>query len=274
MQAKKIDPNIKPSLKDLGYDLLRLSPFQLGMTLAIPFVFFGLYFVFAFNGIWGAAVFCTMGLSFATYGSTSHDLVHENLRLSRTTNSILLAFLELICFRSGHAYRLSHLHHHNRYPHSDDVEGAASSMSFVRALLEGIIFQAKIYKWALTRHKSHKDNKIVVIEGVGILMLMAFCLYSIKFTSVFLVYMFLMIAGSWIIPLITSYFVHTPDGDGELNQTRLFRGTFFSLIAFDHLFHLEHHLYPMVPHKNWPKLAKRLDHYFQEQGVKPMQVKI
>jgi beta-carotene hydroxylase len=32
---------------------------------------------------------------------------------------------------------------------------------------------------------------------------------------------------------------------------------------------LEHHLYPMVPHKNWPKLARRLDSYFNGEKLKP-----
>jgi beta-carotene hydroxylase len=82
--------------------------------------------------------------------------------------------------------------------------------------------------------------------------------------------MSLMIAGSWIIPFVTSYAVHAPDNDRELTQTRLFRGPFFSIVAINHLFHLEHHLYPMVPHKNWPKLARRLDHYFQSQGLEPV----
>ena len=40
-----------------------------------------------------------------------------------------------------------------------------------------------------------------------------------------------------------------------------------SLVAMQHLYHLEHHLYPMVPHHNWPKLARRLDPYFKSAGV-------
>jgi beta-carotene hydroxylase len=79
-----------------------------------------------------------------------------------------------------------------------------------------------------------------------------------------------MIAGSWIIPFITSYLVHTPEGVNELEQTKLFRGKFFSIISFEHLYHLEHHLYPMVPHKNWPALARRLDPYFKKQKIKPV----
>jgi fatty acid desaturase len=43
---------------------------------------------------------------------------------------------------------------------------------------------------------------------------------------------------------------------------------------FDHLYHLEHHLYPMVPHKNWPKLAARLDGYFKREGVDAIEFKV
>jgi beta-carotene hydroxylase len=189
-------------------------------------------------------------------------------------NAILLSIIELITFRSGHAYKLSHLYHHKRYPNEDDVEGAAARMSLGRTLLEGIIFQFKIYAWALAKHREHKYYMVVIAEGLAVVALLIFCLYSIFFTDVFVVYMCLMIAGSWIIPLVTSYAVHNPDGKDELRQTRLFRGAFFSLIAFDHLYHLEHHLYPMVPHKNWPELARRLDEYFKLRGIDPIEVKL
>jgi beta-carotene hydroxylase len=265
-------PSPKPSIKELGFDLLDLSGFQLFVTIAVPFVFCALYFFFAFNGIWPAAVFCTMALSFASYGSTSHDLVHDNLKLDKTLNIVLLSLLELTCFRSGHAYKLSHLYHHKRYPNEDDVEGAAARMSLFRSLVEGVIFQPKIYWWAVINHRKHKYFWLIILEGLTIAAMITFCIYSLSFTYVYFIYMCLMIAGSWIIPLVTSYVVHSPEGENELKQTRLFRGKFFSIIAFNHLFHLEHHLYPMVPHKNWPELARRLDHYFQSQGIEPVKI--
>jgi beta-carotene hydroxylase len=259
----------KPTLKDLGFDLLQLSPLQLCITLTLPFTFLILYFVFAFNDLWPAAIICTIGLSFTSYGSTSHDLVHENLKLSKKWNGLLLSILELACFRSGHAYQVSHLYHHKRYPHEDDVEGAAARMSLWRTLVEGIIFQFKIFAWSL-RVAGNKRRRIIVAEGVLVFVLVLACIYSVRYSYVGFVYFILMIAGSWIIPLITSYAVHTPGGLSELHQTKLFRGKFFSSISFHHLYHLEHHLYPMVPHKNWPLLAKRLDIYFEDQGVKPL----
>jgi beta-carotene hydroxylase len=236
--------------------------------------FFSLYWILAFHGYWVAAVLSAMALSFSTYGSTSHDLVHENLKINKTVNTILLSFTEAICFRSGHAYKLSHLYHHKRYPHEDDVEGAASRMTLVRALMEGVVFQFKIYVWSLAQPKRRKYYSLILLEGAVVLMFVLLCCFSLKYTYVPLVYLCLMVSGSWIIPFITAYAVHTPHGSDELHQTRLFRGAFFSIIAFNHLYHLEHHLYPMVPHKNWPKLAARLDDYFKRQGVKPMEVKI
>jgi beta-carotene hydroxylase len=260
----------KPALRDLGYDLLALTPFMRALTIVQPLAFFGLYFVLAFNHYWAGAVICTIGLSFTTYGSTSHDLVHANLRLNKTVNTALLSFIEGICFRSGHAYKLSHLHHHKVFPDDGDIEGRASRMTLARTLLEGVMFQGMIYRWALMQNTPRFLRIMIIAEGVLVSAFILGAVLSTIITPVFLVYAALMIAGSWIIPLITSYAVHVPQGSDELRQTRLFRGRFFSLVAFDHLYHLEHHLYPMVPHKNWPKLAKRLDHFFAENQVKPI----
>jgi beta-carotene hydroxylase len=267
-------PQSRPSIQELGPDLLVLSKTQLLVTLGLPVTFFTLYFVFAIQDLWYLAVPCTMALSFCTYGSTSHDLVHGNLRINTTLNTILLFLIELLCFRSGHSYKLSHLYHHKRFPNEDDVEGAASQMTLLRTLLEGIIFQPKIYFWAIFTNKDHRYRLIILSEGILILIIIGLAMISLPYTDTYFVYMCLMVAGSWIIPLITSYAVHTPTGQNELLQTRLFRGTFFSTVAFNHLFHLEHHLYPMVPHKNWPELARRLDYYFKREGIKPFEIKL
>ncbi|MEZ0265624.1 MAG: fatty acid desaturase, partial [Phycisphaerae bacterium] len=169
---------------------------------------------------------------------------------------------------SGHAYRLAHLHHHARFPHDDDIEGAAAKMSFLRTLLEGVIFQPRIMAWALARHS--RTTPIVVVEIVLVLILLAGCFTALAWTPVFAVYAVLMVMGGWVIPLVTSYIPHNPAGSTAVSQTRLFRGKVASVIALDHLYHLEHHLYPAVPHHNWPELARRLDPYFKSAGVEPV----
>src|SRR5688572_25956189 len=101
-----------PKLSELGLDLLHITPLQRTMTLCVPFACALLYFVFAVLEYWPAAVATLVCLSFCTYGSISHDLVHRTLGLSKPINEIFLSLIELLALRSGHAYRAAHIHHH------------------------------------------------------------------------------------------------------------------------------------------------------------------
>jgi beta-carotene hydroxylase len=258
-----------PKAADLA-DLSSVTGLQRAVTLALPFVCAVFYFCFAVLEWWPPAVVSLMYLSFITYGSTSHDLVHGSLGLRNRTNNLFLSVIELLALRSGHAYRAAHLYHHARYPQHDDIEGAASRMSFVGALLEGTKYNLKIYFWALktARH----DRFWIKLEGIVCVLLIASAAFLTLFTPIFLIYVVLMIMGSWILPLMTSYLPHTPDGKGPLFQTRLFRGRVASIIAMEHLYHLEHHLYPSIPHHNWAELGRRLDPVFKQNGVTPTKI--
>ncbi|QOV87365.1 fatty acid desaturase [Humisphaera borealis] len=262
----------RPPIRELGTDLLRISPLRRAVALACPFLCFAAYFFFAAMGQPVLALLAVVVLSFLTYGSVSHDLVHANLGLPRALNRKLLSLLELLMLRSGTVYRIVHLNHHAKYPDAhDDPEGAAARFSLVRTLFEGIVFQFTLGRWAC-RRASTVDRRRMTAEWFGIATIVLASLAVSPLTLIPLAYCALVYAGSWIIPLVTSYLVHRPEEDGVLRQTRLFRGTFYSMIALDHLYHLEHHLYPQVPHQNWKRLARRLDPHFREAGVEPQRV--
>jgi beta-carotene hydroxylase len=55
------------------------------------------------------------------------------------------------------------------------------------------------------------------------------------FAPTLLIYAVLMVTGSWVIPLVTSYLPHDPDGPTELLRTRAFRGVVASILALEHL---------------------------------------
>jgi beta-carotene hydroxylase len=213
------------------------------------------------------ALACPVLLSFLTYGSISHDLVHRNLRLPKWLNEVLLSAIELLAFRSGHAYRVVHLHHHARFPAEDDLEGSAAKMTFVRSLLEGPTLQLRLWIFAMRRPGKHRVWALA--ECIAAMLLFIAAVVAWPLTKAPLVYALLMIAGSWIFPLITAWIPHDASGTSELTQTKLFRGRVLSVLAMEHLYHLEHHLYPAVPHHNWPRLASRLDPYFEREGLKP-----
>jgi beta-carotene hydroxylase len=258
-----------PSLDKLGRDLLAVHPWRRAASLATPFLLTTAFFLFAANGLWIASLVCAMLLTFFTYGSISHDLVHRTLRLPRAFNEVLLCAIELMAFRSGHAYRFAHLNHHARFPAADDLEGAAAGMTWWRALLDGVTLQPRLLLFAFRRGQ---DRSWIVGETLGVLVLLVASLAAIPWTVAPVTYAALMILGSWLFPLITSFIPHDPKGHTELTQTRLFRGRVLSIVALEHLYHLEHHLYPQVPHHNWPKLARRLDPHFARAGLRPLRL--
>lgn len=257
-----------PRLLELGTDLLHLTRWQLVRAIAWPFAAFVAYWVFAAYGLWVPAVLSLIVLSFVTYGSTSHDLVHGTLGLQQRTNDVLLAVIEAISLRSGHAYRAAHLHHHSRFPHEDDIEAQAARMSLVRTLLEGVILQFRIVRWALLHPRAQRYW--IVGEIVAVVTIVLGAVAALPWAVAPAVYVGLMIAGSWPIPLVTSKIPHDASAPDRLHQTRVFRGPIARIVAFDHLYHWEHHFYPAVPHQNWPRLARRLDPYLKELKVEPI----
>ena len=158
-------------------------------------------------------MFALVALSFVTYGSTSHDLVHRSMGLPGRANEALLCAVELLALRSGHAYRAAHLHHHATYPGPGDIEGAAARMTFLGSLADGLTLQYRVYAWALRRGK---DRRWVVGEGVACVALAAGSVALLPVTPAFAIYVALMVAGSWVIPLVTSYLPHDATGATEL----------------------------------------------------------
>ncbi|MDB6078646.1 MAG: Fatty acid desaturase, partial [Akkermansiaceae bacterium] len=134
-----------------------------------------------------------------------------------------------------------------------------------RALLDGVTAQPRLWLWAL-RHSRGSRRRWVAAEGVAVLLGAAWCLTS----SVGIAYLVVTVAGSWIYPFMTSFVPHDASTDDPLRQTRLFRGKVVALLSCEHLYHLEHHLYPQVPHQRWRELARRLDPFFTEQGLQPI----
>ena len=69
-----------PTLDQLGRDLLDVPRWRRAVSLTAPFVLVALFFVFFARGWWLAALACPVLLSFLTYASISHDLVHRTLQ--------------------------------------------------------------------------------------------------------------------------------------------------------------------------------------------------
>jgi len=112
-----------PTIHDLGGDLLTVSAARRALIIMRPFLACLGYWVFAALGWWLPALASLAAMMFLTYASTSHDYVHRTLGLGRGANDALLTVTELLGLRSGHAFQMTHLNHHQYFPHQEDIEG-------------------------------------------------------------------------------------------------------------------------------------------------------
>ena len=270
LPSEEIDENgiFLPPIRELGEDLVVVTKGQQVWTLLKPLLCIGSYIAFAIAGIWPLAIISIVFLTFNTFVSSSHDLVHFSLGLPRKVNDRWLSALELLSLRSGHAFRTCHWNHHKSFPSMQDIEGRAVHWGLIRTLLEGPIYIPKLYFWAL-RNAKPADRGIIAREGIAVLILATLCLALLPWTPLPAIYAGLVTFMAWVYPLATVYIPHVV-ADHKLFQTRAFRGPIVSFLFAQHNYHLEHHLYPTVPHHHWAKLGKRLEPYFTKHGVKPI----
>ncbi len=260
-----------PSLAELGKDLLNVSPAEVMLSLFRPFLCFLLFWAFALAHHYIPACLSVAGLMFFTYTSTSHDLVHRTLHLPASLNESLLAALEAICLRSGHAFRLTHLQHHKRFPNEDDIEGRDAVKGFWSALACGPYHQVRLFFWAWQRGSS-VERRWMFCEAAFVSGVFAFAIARWKSFPELLAYVVMVTVASWIYPLATVWWPHRAEGITPLEQTRGFRGRLVPFLFFQHTFHLEHHLYPGVSSHRWRDLGRRLEPYLLRAGVEFVQL--
>jgi beta-carotene hydroxylase len=222
-----------PSIVDLGRDLLVTSRLRLAFALGAPFVSSALFFVLAYDKHWVAAGGAVAFLSFITYGSTSHDLVHGNHRLGARTTDALLSLTELLALRSGHAYRVSHLAHHRHFPTDEDAEGRPAHFPLWRVLLTGPVYVSSLWVWAW--RKAGRERGWMVLETMVIAAYLVLAVALFPRVPALLVYAILVYMGTWVLPLGLVYVQHDSRGKDALTQTRRFRGRIVHFMVHDRL---------------------------------------
>lgn len=261
-----------PSLESLGADLLATTWRQRWWALARPFLAVVVYFVVVALGGWWLAPVILFAL-FVAVVTVTHDVVHNSIGLTRRQTDCALFLFGALLFESGHAYRATHHRHHDVFPGPDDPEGDPARMSALSSVLHGPVFLARLWRWAYSRRRGQsRERAWLLIEA-----LWASCGYLLAVGGWWLhpgiaLYALGVIVGSWVYPLLTVHLPHHDYGDTALTQTRTLRGRVIPAIFLELTYHLEHHLYPRVPSHNLAKLSRRLDPYFEAQGVVPRRV--
>lgn len=255
-----------PTIKELGKDLLEVPLLSVILSVTSPFILWFLFIVAYIVESYFLGFLAVAVLSFITYASVSHDLLHCNLALPKRINELLFTIIEIGCLRSPTSYRITHIYHHKNFPSNSDLEGRGAKLSLINSLASGPFNQIKL--WIFSYRTARSKRKKLILEALVISLFISTAIIIFPYTFWPLYYVFLIIGGSWFYPLMTAFVPHNYNGDSVYTQTRLFRGKVNDFIFFSHLYHLEHHLYPQVPHHNWKKLSKRLDPFFSKMKIK------
>ena len=257
-----------PTIQSLGNDLLYTSFNQKCWTLARPFVGLALFGLLYYLNLWYLLPLIVFYIFFAVVTST-HDVVHASLGLTKKQTEIWLFILGAILLESGHAYRLTHLNHHKKFPSDDDPEGEPAKVSTWKAILIGPTFIFKLYFWALKNAQNDtKQYYWIIAEGMWFIAVLLLSVITFNFTPVLLVYALLVLVGSWVYPLLTVHLPHYKFGLTPITQTRSLKGKIIPLIFLELTYHLEHHLYPQVPSHHLKLLSKKLNPWIENQGAK------
>lgn len=261
-----------PCLSNLGADLLVTTRWQRWCACARPFVGLTAYALVTWLGWWWLTPLIVF-LIFIAIVTVTHDVVHCSLGLGPRQTDWALFVFGAVLLESGHAYRLSHLRHHQAFPGPDDPEGDPARMSFWGAMLYGPIFLPRLRWWAYRRAEGRPLQRLwLVLEaGWAVSVPIAGALLW-PWTPAVLTYALLAILGSWVYPLLTVYLPHHDYGDTPLTQTSSLRGRLIPALFLELTYHLEHHLYPAVPSHRLPELARRLDPFLRKVGVKTRKV--
>ncbi|GFJ93542.1 fatty acid desaturase [Phytohabitans rumicis] len=209
--------------------------------------------------------------TFVAVVTVTHDVVHRTFGLTETATDRWLFALGLVLLESGHAYRITHRQHHRLFPSIDDPEGYPANLSFVGAVCYGPVFLVRLWTWAFARARP-RDRAWLLLEAFLPVAAVTGGIMLWPLTPGVLVYVVMAIVGSWVYPLLTVYLPHHDYGDEPLRQTRTLRGRIIPVIFLELTYHLEHHLYPRVPSHHLPELARRLDPYLAQAGVRPVAV--
>lgn len=241
-----------PRLKALDCDdLLQLKRHEIALELLI-------------SAPWLAAELCLLATGhylpatlaafffFLTGLRQVHQGYHLALGLSRFATDIFLFILSLLMLGSMHAVKYNHLMHHRHCLDDADIEAKSAKMKWYGAILFGPFFPVLLHHNALKNGSAYYRFWIVAeLLGNAAMIGAAFLHPAIA------AHVILMGIGQCLTAFFAVWTVHH-DCEGEV-FARTQRGFLKNFISYDMFYHVEHHLFPKVPQKFLPEVARRID---------------
>ena len=183
-----------------------------------------------------------------------HGAFHHSLGIARGPNDALLAVMSVLMLGSMHAVQFNHLRHHAHCMADDDVEAMSAKMPAWRALVSGPLFPVRLHAaaWRLSSTRVRRWMLLELALTAGVVA--AAWGQDAEWLRYHVV---AMAVGQCLTSFFAVWTVHH-DCD-EQSFARTIRGALKGLVTYEMFYHLEHHLFPAVPTRRLPELARRLD---------------
>ncbi|HEX2829475.1 MAG TPA: fatty acid desaturase [Burkholderiales bacterium] len=255
----------RPGLESVRWrDLLRLSRGEVSRELALPLPWLAASWVAAAHELYAFAL-CASFMFFLTGLRQVHNAYHYALGISRKGTEGVMFLLSVLMLGSMHAVQLTHLLHHRSCMKHDDVEAMSARMPGWRALLVGPLFPLRLHRKALAIAGARHRRWIRAELAANVALL--FVVLAVLDVAWLRYHVLAMLLGQCLTAFFAVWTVHHDcDPDGVLART--IRNRLKAIVTYDMFYHVEHHLFPGVPTRKLPVLARRLDEVAPELASK------
>jgi fatty acid desaturase len=206
------------------------------------------------SGLWAPALAAEF-MFFLTALRLNHEAIHHNLGFGPRGHRMVLHALSTVMLGSNHSVAFNHLRHHRHINTPADLEGKAGRMSLWQVLAYGPLFPFECHIAALGEGGPVWRRRVLIDLALNLVMpVLAFGM-----GWGFVVWHWLaMLAAQCFTALFAVWITHRGCDKSAL-VARTQRGRMVNAVSYNMFFHLEHHLFPGVPVRHLPELARRLE---------------
>ena len=205
-------------------------------------------------GLWPLA-FAAEFMFFLVALRLNHEAIHHNLGFGAKGHRYVLHALSAVMLGSNHSVAFNHLRHHRHINTEQDLEGKAGRMSLLRVLLYGPLFPIECHLAALREGGPVWRRNVLIDLACGLVLPAAALWLGLEFIAW---HYLAMLIAQCMTALFAVWITHRGCEGGAL-IARSQRNRLVNAVSYNMFFHLEHHLFPGVPVKHLPELARRMD---------------
>ena len=253
-----------PRLRNVPWsDLLSLRRHEIAheLTLSLPWLLASL--AAAHWRLYPLALLASF-MFFLTGLRQVHNAYHYALGVPRAATEWVMLALSVLMLGSMHAVQVNHLRHHRYCLGEEDVEAMSARLPAWRALLLGPWFPLRLHHAAL-QVGSPRQRRWIGVELLANAVWIAL-VFAFLDNRVLEYHVMAMALGQCLTAFFAVWTVHHDCSDGAF-AARTIRNPLKARLTYAMFYHVEHHLYPAVPTRRLPILARRLDRVAPDLGA-------